>query len=77
MGTFVVREVHVVRNALARLTRTTVIWWSSQASIQAGEDAAFLALAAQSGGKQFVIGRELIAQASMHAVHKRIGIRCL
>ena len=45
-------------------------WWSSQASIQAGEDADFLELAARSGCKQLFIGLESISQASMNEVHK-------
>ncbi len=45
-------------------------WWSSQASIQAGEDEEFLELAAHSGCKQLFIGLESISQASMNEVHK-------
>lgn len=45
-------------------------WWSSQASIQAGEDAEFLEWAARSGCKQLFIGLESISQASMNEVHK-------
>lgn len=45
-------------------------WWSSQASIQAGEDAEFLELAAASGCKQLFIGLESVSQASMNEVHK-------
>ncbi len=45
-------------------------WWSSQASIQAGEDAEFLRLAARSGCKQLFLGLESISQASMDEVHK-------
>ena len=45
-------------------------WWSSQASIQAGEDEEFLELAARSGCKQLFIGLESISQASMNEVHK-------
>lgn len=45
-------------------------WWSSQASIQAGEDAEFLEWAARSGCKQLFIGLESISQASMDGVHK-------
>ncbi len=45
-------------------------WWSSQASIQAGDDEEFLELAARSGCKQLFIGLESISQASMDEVHK-------
>lgn len=45
-------------------------WWSSQASIQAGEDAEFLELAARSGCKQLFLGLESVSQASMNEVHK-------
>lgn len=45
-------------------------WWSSQASIRAGEDSEFLELAARSGCKQLFIGLESISQASMDGVHK-------
>ncbi len=45
-------------------------WWSSQASIHAGEDEEFLELAARSGCKQLFIGLESISQASMNEVHK-------
>lgn len=45
-------------------------WWSSQASIHAGQDEEFLELAARSGCKQLFIGLESICQASMNAVHK-------
>ena len=45
-------------------------WWSSQASIQAGRDDEFLALAAQSGCKQLFLGLESVSQASMAEVHK-------
>ncbi len=45
-------------------------WWSSQVSVQAGEDAEFLELAARSGCKQLFIGLESISQASMDGVHK-------
>jgi len=45
-------------------------WWSSQASIQAGEDEEFLELAARSGCKQLFIGLESISQSSMNEVHK-------
>ncbi len=48
-------------------------WWSSQASIHAGEDDEFLELAARSGCKQFFIGLESISQASMDEVHKRFN----
>jgi radical SAM superfamily enzyme YgiQ (UPF0313 family) len=45
-------------------------WWSSQASIQAGRDDEFLALAAQSGCKQLFLGLESISQLSMAEVNK-------
>jgi radical SAM superfamily enzyme YgiQ (UPF0313 family) len=48
-------------------------WWSSQASIQAGRDEEFLALAARSGCKQLFLGLESVSQASMDEVHKRFN----
>ncbi len=45
-------------------------WWSSQASIQAGRDDDFLALAAESGCKQLFLGLESISQLSMAEVNK-------
>ena len=45
-------------------------WWSSQASIHAGEDDEFLTLASRSGCKQLFIGLESVSQASMNEVHK-------
>jgi radical SAM superfamily enzyme YgiQ (UPF0313 family) len=45
-------------------------WWSSQVSIQAGQDVEFLEWAALSGCKQLFIGLESISQASMDEVHK-------
>ena len=45
-------------------------WWSSQASIHAGQDDEFLDLTAQSGCKQLFLGLESISQASMNEVHK-------
>jgi radical SAM superfamily enzyme YgiQ (UPF0313 family) len=45
-------------------------WWSSQVSIQAGDDAEFLELAARSGCKQLFIGIESISQASMDGAGK-------
>jgi radical SAM superfamily enzyme YgiQ (UPF0313 family) len=45
-------------------------WWSSQASIHAGRDDAFLEAAARSGCKQLFLGLESISQASMSAVNK-------
>ena len=45
-------------------------WWSSQASIQAGEDEEFLEWAARSGCKQLFIGLESVSQASMNEVNK-------
>src|SRR5512133_126800 len=48
-------------------------WWSSQASIHAGQDDVFLDLAARSGCKQLFLGLESISQASMNEVHKRFN----
>lgn len=48
-------------------------WWSSQASIHAGQDEEFLDLAARSGCKQLFLGLESISQASMNEVHKRFN----
>lgn len=45
-------------------------WWSSQASIHAGRDDAFLEAAAESGCKQLFLGLESISQHSMTEVHK-------
>jgi len=45
-------------------------WWSSQVSIQAGNDAEFLEWAARSGCKQLFIGLESISQQSMNGVRK-------
>jgi radical SAM superfamily enzyme YgiQ (UPF0313 family) len=45
-------------------------WWSSQVSIQAGQDSEFLELAARSGCKQLFIGLESVSQASMDGAHK-------
>jgi len=45
-------------------------WWSSQASIVAGEDPEFLEAAARSGCKQLFIGLESVSQASMTGVNK-------
>ena len=45
-------------------------WWSSQASIHAGEDDEFLEEAARSGCKQLFLGLESISQSSMDGVHK-------
>ena len=45
-------------------------WWSSQASLHAGRDEAFLAAAARSGCKQLFLGLESISQASMTEVKK-------
>jgi radical SAM superfamily enzyme YgiQ (UPF0313 family) len=56
--------------ALFRAIEPYKKWWSSQASIQAGEDGEFLELAARSGCKQLFIGLESISQASMDEVHK-------
>lgn len=48
-------------------------WWSSQASIHAGQDEEFLELAARSGCKQLFLGLESISQANMNEVHKRFN----
>lgn len=48
-------------------------WWSSQASIHAGQDDEFLDLAARSGCKQLFLGLESISQSSMNEVHKRFN----
>lgn len=48
-------------------------WWSSQASIHAGQDEEFLELAARSGCQQLFLGLESISQASMNEVHKRFN----
>jgi radical SAM superfamily enzyme YgiQ (UPF0313 family) len=45
-------------------------WWSSQASIHAGQDEAFLESAARSGCKQVFLGLESISQSSMAEVKK-------
>jgi radical SAM superfamily enzyme YgiQ (UPF0313 family) len=45
-------------------------WWSSQASIQAGQDDEFLEAAARSGCKQLFLGLESISQRSMAEVKK-------
>jgi hypothetical protein len=48
-------------------------WWSSQASIHAGQDEEFLELAARSGCKQLFLGLESISQASVDGAHKRFN----
>ena len=48
-------------------------WWSSQASVHAGENEEFLERAARSGCKQLFIGLESISQSSMNEVHKRFN----
>jgi radical SAM superfamily enzyme YgiQ (UPF0313 family) len=45
-------------------------WWSSQASIHAGRDEAFLEAATRSGCKQLFLGLESISQLSMAEVKK-------
>jgi radical SAM superfamily enzyme YgiQ (UPF0313 family) len=45
-------------------------WWSSQASIHAGNDDEFLDAAARSGCKQLFVGLESISQRSMEEVRK-------
>jgi radical SAM superfamily enzyme YgiQ (UPF0313 family) len=49
-------------------------WWSSQASIHAGEDEEFLDLAARSGCKQLYIGLESISQESMNGAGKHFNV---
>ena len=48
-------------------------WWSSQASIHAGRDDEFLAVAARSGCKQLFLGLESISQQSVVGVNKRFN----
>jgi len=48
-------------------------WWSSQVSIQAGQDEEFLELAARSGCKQLFIGLESVSQRSLDSVAKRFN----
>jgi radical SAM superfamily enzyme YgiQ (UPF0313 family) len=48
-------------------------WWSSQVSIHAGRDDAFLEAAARSGCKQLFLGLESISQPSMAEVNKRFN----
>ena len=48
-------------------------WWSSQVSIQAGKDAEFLELAANSGCKQLFIGLDSVSQQSMEGAHKEFN----
>jgi radical SAM superfamily enzyme YgiQ (UPF0313 family) len=48
-------------------------WWSSQASIHAGQDEEFLELAARSGCKQLFLGLESISQASLDESNKRFN----
>lgn len=45
-------------------------WWSSQASIHAGQDDEFLEAAAQSGCKQLFLGLESISQLSIAEMNK-------
>ncbi len=45
-------------------------WWSSQATIHAGRDDAFLEAAADSGCKQLFLGLESITQSSLTEVNK-------
>jgi len=49
-------------------------WWSSQASLQAGQDEEFLELASRTGCKQLFIELESILQASMNEVHKNFNL---
>jgi len=48
-------------------------WWSSQASVHAGQDEEFLELARRSGCKQLFLGLESISQASLDGAHKRFN----
>jgi radical SAM superfamily enzyme YgiQ (UPF0313 family) len=48
-------------------------WWSSQASVHAGQDEEFLELAARSGCKQLFLGFESLSQSSLDFVHKRFN----
>jgi len=48
-------------------------WWSSQASIHAGQDDEFLEKAARSGCKQLFLGLESISQASLNMVRKKFN----
>ncbi|NTU83564.1 MAG: B12-binding domain-containing radical SAM protein [Chloroflexales bacterium] len=57
-------------NALFQAIAPYQKWWSSQVSIQAGHDEAFLEGAARSGCKHLFIGLESLSQASMNEVHK-------
>jgi radical SAM superfamily enzyme YgiQ (UPF0313 family) len=45
-------------------------WWSSQASLHAGRDEAFLAAAARSGCKQLFLGLESVSPPSLAEVNK-------
>ena len=45
-------------------------WWTSQASIRAGEDDEFLALAYQSGCRHLFIGFESVSQMSLDSANK-------
>jgi len=48
-------------------------WWSSQASIHAGDDDEFLELAACSGCKQLFLGFESISQSSLNNANKNFN----
>jgi radical SAM superfamily enzyme YgiQ (UPF0313 family) len=48
-------------------------WWSSQASVHAGQDEEYLELAARSGCKQLFLGLESVSQASINAANKRFN----
>jgi radical SAM superfamily enzyme YgiQ (UPF0313 family) len=48
-------------------------WWSSQASVHAGQDDELLRAAADSGCKQFFVGLESISQQSLTEVNKRFN----
>jgi radical SAM superfamily enzyme YgiQ (UPF0313 family) len=48
-------------------------WWSSQASIHAGQDDEFLEAAARSGCKQLFLGLESLCQQSMAEVNKEFN----
>ena len=56
--------------ALCRAIEPCGKWWSSQASVKAGMDDEFLALAAGSGCKQLFIGFESVSQTSLDNAKK-------
>lgn len=48
-------------------------WWAAQAGVEAARDDQFLALAAESGCKQFFLGLESVEQASLKSVSKQFN----